>query len=192
MSSYKRIGGNYTIESVGGYVTIVGNLIVTGNSTSVTSTNTNVTDNIITLNKGESGAGVANGTGYSGIEIDRGTQPKATLRWSEPDQKWQISSDSSSYVNIATSGTGGGLSLSANLDMLSYSIYSSTNGNVRFDDNVAIQNTTVAPSAAAGYNTVYAQTPGGGGSGLYVTNTTNTAQELATQAAAIKYSIIFG
>jgi hypothetical protein len=76
--------------------------------------------------------------------------------------------------------------------MTNYSLYSSTNGNVRFDDNVAIQNTTVAPPASTGYNTVYAQTPGGGGSGLYVTNTTTAAQELATQAAAIKYSIIFG
>jgi hypothetical protein len=190
MASYKRIGGNYTIESIGGNVTIVGNLVVTGNSTSVTSTNTSVTDSIITLNKGESGSGVT--SVYSGIEIDRGSAANVQLRWNEDYDKWQITSDGTTFSNISTVSAGGGLTLVANLDMTNYSLYSSTNGNVRFDDNVAIQNTTVAPPASTGYNTVYAQTPGGGGSGLYVTNTTTAAQELATQAAAIKYSIIFG
>lgn len=190
MATYKRIGGNYTIESIGGSVTIVGNLLVTGNSTSVTSTNTSVTDNIITLNKGESGAGVS--SIYSGIEIDRGSSANVQLRWNESVARWQITNDGTTFANISTVGTGGGLSLTANLDMLTYSIYSSSSDKVLLDDNVAIKNTTVAPSAASGYNTVYSQTPGGGGSGLYVTNTTTSAQELATQAAAIKYSIIFG
>jgi len=190
MASYKRIGGNYTIESIGGNVTIVGNLIVTGNSTSVTSTNTSVTDSIITLNKGESGSGVT--TVYAGIEIDRGSAANVQLRWNEAYDKWQVTSDGTTFANISTSSGGGGLTIAANLDMLTYSIYSSTAETVKLDDNVAIQNTTVVPTASAGYNTIYAQTPGGGGSGLYVTNTTTAAQELATQSAAIKYSIIFG
>ena len=190
MASYKRIGGNYTIESIGGNVTIVGNLVVTGNSTSVTSTNTSVADSIITLNKGESGSGVT--SVYSGLEIDRGSAANVQLRWNESVTNWQITKDGTNFANISTLSTGGGLTLIANLDMLTYSIYSSTTGNVKFDSNLAIQNTTGTPTAVSGYNTVYAQTPSGGGSGLYVTNTTTTAQELATASAAIKYSIIFG
>lgn len=190
MASYKRIGGNYTIESIGGNVTIVGNLIVTGNSTSVTSTNTSVADSIITLNKGETGSGVS--SVYSGLEIDRGSAANVQLRWNESVTNWQLTTNGTTFSNISTLSAGGGLTLIANLDMLTYSIYSSSNGNIRFDDNIAIQNTTVAPPAYTGYNIVYAQTPGGGGSGLYVTNTTTAAQELATQSAAIKYSIIFG
>jgi hypothetical protein len=129
---------------------------------------------------------------YSGLEIDRGSAANVQLRWDESVHNWQITSDGTTFANISTTSTGGGISLSANLDMLNYSIYSSTSATVNFDDNVAIKNATAVPSAAAGYNVVYAQTPGGGGSGLYVTNTTTAAQELATQSAAIKYSIIFG
>jgi hypothetical protein len=190
MATYKRVGGDYTIESVGGNVTIVGNLRITGNSTTVTSTNTSVTDNIITLNKGETGAGVT--SVYSGIEIDRGSFANVQIRWNESIAKWQLTPDGTNFANIATASPTGGLTLTANLDMLGYSIYSSSNGNVRFDNNVAIQTTTVNPPAYAGYNTVFSKAPGGGGSGLYVVNTSTAAAELATQSAAIKYSIIFG
>ena len=52
-------------------VNIAGNLTITGTTTNVETTNTNITDNVITLNKGEAGAGVTLTT--SGIEIDRGS-----------------------------------------------------------------------------------------------------------------------
>ena len=61
--------GNVAIDTH--TLTVDGNLVVTGSSTTVSSTNTSITDNVIVLNSGESGAGVTSGT--SGIEIDRGT-----------------------------------------------------------------------------------------------------------------------
>lgn len=194
MSTTKRISGDYTIQSVGttdkinintSLVTINGNLVVTGATSAVTSTNTAIWDNIITLNNGLS-PGIAP-TLNAGIEVDRGTLANVQLLWNETVKAWQVYNGSIT-ANIALVGA----LTTANLDMMNYSIYSSTNSNVKFDDNVAIQNTTVAPPASAGYNTLYSSTVAGGGSGLYITNTTKTAQELATQAAAIKYSIIFG
>ena len=188
MATVKRVSGDYTINSQ--LVTINGNLVVTGNTTTINTTEIVVQDNIITLNGNlaASAAPVLN----AGIEVNRGTQSKTSLRWNESYDRWQLTNDGSIYGNIAVSSSTGGVTITANLDMASYSIYSSTNGNVRFDDNVAIQNTVVSPAPQAGYNILYTQTPGAGGSGLYVTNTTLADQELATQAAAIKYSIIFG
>jgi hypothetical protein len=186
MATYKRIAGDYTLQSIGGNVTILGNLTVTGTQTTVASTNTAVDDNIITLNKGEAGAGVT--AVYAGIEIDRGSSNTTSIRWNESVKNWQLTVDGTSFSNVATSGGG----TTANIDLGGYTIYSSTGPTVTLDDNVAIVNTTVAPNAVANYNIVYSQTPGGGGSGLYVVNSSTPNQELATQAAAIKYSIIFG
>lgn len=203
MSVTKRINGDYLITNKGDGLTarsnvtistttlyVDGNLIVGGNATSVGRTDTYVTDNILTLNKGETGAGVS--LVYSGIEVDRGTQPNVQIRWNESVDRWQVSTDQTgtTFANIATSTSTGSLGVSANLDLANYSIYSSTFGNVRFDDNVAIQNTTVAPTALAGYNTIYTQTPNGGGSGLYVTNTSYTSQELITRIKSLIYTTL--
>ena len=198
MSLTKRINGDYLITNkASGNVTIStstlyvdGNLIVGGNSTSVSRTDTYVTDNILTLNKGESGAGVT--SVYSGIEVDRGSLANVQVRWNETVKSWQINTDrfGNVFANIATSSSSGGLVLTSNLDMLNYSIYSSTNGNVSFDDNVAIKNTTVGPAAYVGYNILSAQTPNGGGSGLYITNTSYTNQELITRIKSLIFTTL--
>jgi hypothetical protein len=188
MATVKRVSGDYTINSQ--LVTINGNLVVTGNTTTINTTETVVQDNVITLNGNlsASSAPVLN----AGIEVNRGTQPTTALRWNESFDAWQLTNDGSTYANIAVASSTGGVTINANLDMKEYTLYSSTTANVSFDSNVSIKNTLVAPTAVSGYNVIYAQTPSGGGSGLFVTNTTTTAQELATKAAAIKYSIIFG
>ena len=62
-------------------LTVQGDFTVSGTTTSVDTTNLNITDNIITLNDGETGAGVSLGT--AGIEIDRGTATNATLLYDE-------------------------------------------------------------------------------------------------------------
>jgi hypothetical protein len=64
-----------------GEVRITGNLTIEGETTTVNTTNLEVEDNIIVLNKGESGAGVGEGT--SGIQIDRGTEDDAQLLFDE-------------------------------------------------------------------------------------------------------------
>lgn len=64
-----------------GMVTITGNLNVMGAATEVNTQSLSVTDNIILLNNGETGAGVTVGT--SGIEIERGTLNNAQILWNE-------------------------------------------------------------------------------------------------------------
>lgn len=194
MPTFKNIPDSYTITSP--RVVINGNLFVTGNSQQVVSTNSAINDHLIVLNHGLSPTSSEPNPLGAAIEVDRGwALANVQLRWTEFGSNvgaWQITNDGSTFGNIAVTTSTGGINIIANIDTKSYSIYSSTEGNVRFDDNIAIQNTTVSPTAQAGYNILYTQTPAGGGSGLYVTNTTIADQELATQAAAIKYAIIFG
>ena len=54
-----------------GEVRVTGNLVIEGTTTTVNSTNLEIEDNILTLNRGETSNGVGEGT--AGIQIDRGT-----------------------------------------------------------------------------------------------------------------------
>ena len=77
-----------TSVSFGADVAVTGNLTVSGTLTSVNTTNTEIADNSIVLNNGETGAGVTAGT--AGLEIDRGTEDSATLQWNETDDVWEF------------------------------------------------------------------------------------------------------
>ncbi len=69
-----------------GTVFITGNLEVQGTTTTIDTANLTIEDNIILLNKGETGTGVSEGT--SGLEIDRGTFDNAQLLWNESLEKF--------------------------------------------------------------------------------------------------------
>lgn len=206
MSVTKRIFGDYTINTKLNptanitlsthTVYINGNMFVGGTSTTVNKTELEISDNLIRLNKGEVGSGVT--LGEAGIEVDRGLLANVALRWNEAVDLWQVTTDGTNYANILTSAGAGTITvisdpapqLGGNLDTLSRTIFSSTRANVTFDSNLAIKNTTITPTAIAGYDVVYAKTPSTGASGLYVTNTTNQAQELATQRRNVVYSLV--
>jgi hypothetical protein len=68
-------------------MTVHGNLVIVGNSTSFASTNSTLKDNIITLNQGETGDGVS--SGKSGIAVDRGTADSAYWVFNEPTNSWE-------------------------------------------------------------------------------------------------------
>ena len=89
------VGGN---TSVTGDTIIYGNLTVQGTTTSVQSVDTIISDNIITLNDGELGAGVS--AGYSGILVDRGTEPDTVFQWNELLDRWEIK-EGSNLTNFA-------------------------------------------------------------------------------------------
>lgn len=206
MSVTKRIYGDYNVSTEldptanitlsTHTVYIKGNLLVGGNATSVTKTDIEITDNKIVLNKGEIGSGVT--LGEAGIEIDRGSLANVTLRWNETTDTWQITTDGTSYGNILTSTGSATITLisdpapqlGGNLDVLGRNIFSSNTANVRFDNNLAVQYTTITPDTYTGYNVIFANTPSTGGSGLRVTNTSNQDQELATQRRNIVYSLV--
>ena len=98
------VSGDLTIDSAGGTVTVDDNLTVTGNLTvsgTTTSINTEtltVDDNIIVLNNNATGAPSQN----AGIEIERGSSTNVALRWNETSDKWEITTDGSTYADIAT------------------------------------------------------------------------------------------
>ena len=206
MAAVKSLNGNYTITNkqiFGANVTVAthtmfvdGNLIVGGNATSVTKTDLAITDNIIVLNKGETGAGVT--LGLAGITVDRGSAANVSVEWNETYKKWTLTNDGATFANISTSTGTGAIAivddltptLGGNLNVLARSIYSGNTTVVKFDNNLAISTTSVNPAAISNYNIVTAKSPESGGSGLYTTTTTNSTREIASTRKAIVYSLV--
>ncbi len=71
-------------------LTVDGNLTVHGTTVTLNTETLDVEDNVITVNNGETGAGVTAGT--AGIEVDRGTNPNASFLYTESTDSWDISS----------------------------------------------------------------------------------------------------
>lgn len=85
---YNSLTNTLTVNkiSTSSDVTVGGNLTVQGTLTSIQTSNTEINDNTIILNKGQPGSGVTNDT--SGIEIDRGAGDHATLLWTDSANAW--------------------------------------------------------------------------------------------------------
>jgi hypothetical protein len=177
---------NITLQSATVYID--GDLQVGGNSTAVSKTDLEVTDNLITLNKGESGAGITLGT--AGIEVDRGSEATVTVRYNETVDKWQVTNDGVTYANVHTVSADENPALGSNLDVDTFSILSESTDYVKFDSNLAVRHTSAAPSAVADHSVIYAQTPGNGQSGVYVTNTSDAGRQVSTVRNAIVYSLV--
>jgi hypothetical protein len=220
MASVKKYNGNLVIQtpfktSASSNITldtdhlfVTGNLTVRGNITAISSNTQVITDNIITLNAGETGNGVSSLGTTSGIEIARGTAPggNVQLRWNETTKVWQISGvtpgspgDGSQYTTLSTSSTGltalfddKAPVLGANLNVNSYTIYA----NVGATSYVTVQGAfnmkyaNVVYTAATGSVVLNAAAEGAGQTGLYVTNPASTNEELVTKRRAFGFSLI--
>ena len=81
---------------IAGTVVVRGNLLVEGSTTTVESIDTTIADNIITVNAGESGAGISLQT--AGIEIDRGTEDNARFIFDETAPVYNGSSTTGSFL----------------------------------------------------------------------------------------------
>ena len=79
-------------------LTLSGDLVVSGITTSINTETLTIDDNIIVLNNNATGAPSQN----AGIEIERGSSTNVVLRWDESSDKWQITNDGSTYEDIAT------------------------------------------------------------------------------------------
>ena len=223
MATVKRTSGDYeiyTYDAAGNVdgnvgitthtVTITGNLNVLGTTTEVESTDTVIADRLITLNNGESGAGVTGN--ISGIEVDRGSETNAKIVYVESTDKWSIDNGTGSLIAIATSASGnGGIEnvvedttpqLGGDLDVNGQSIVSASNGNIviaadgtgilHVDGSaVRLQNEASDPTGQSGYTTLYAKTAGSGGTGLYAVSGSTSADELVSKSKAVVYGIIF-
>ena len=215
MTTHKRINGNYDIVTLGiddevsitsSALTVTGNLTVQGTTTTVNSTDLDIKDRVVVLNKGETGAGVT-GT-YSGLEVDRGTLQEAKLVYDDSQDQWVLDQGDGVLIPIVRSGSGftdliddKSPQLGGDLDVNGFRIISVSDGNIVLApdgtgmlqiDNAAVrlENEASDPTGETGYTTVYSKEPGPGGSGLYAVTDT-TSDELVSKTKAIIYSIIF-
>lgn len=196
MATLKRLNDTYTINAP--QVIIDGDFLVLGTTTNVSTTNTEIKDNIIVLNKGESGNGIT--LGSAGITIDRGIGANVSLVYRHSSNTWSLSNDGVSFSDIATIGGGGFLTqvsddtspeLGGNLDVTGYSIISST-ANVTIDSTVKLitMNGSEPTSQESGIVLFYANTVAGGSTGLYINNSEVLQKELITKDRSIAWSLI--
>ena len=215
MSHTQRFSDNYKLESIGGAgtveieattLTVTGNLVVAGTNTAVNSTNLDIADKTIVLNKGEVGAGVTSPV-HSGIEIDRGSLTNTGLRYNDTSNKWELTEDGSTWVNVLSGASVGIMNvvedltpqLGGALDVNGKTITSASDGDIVIDPNgtgqlkvnhaISLHNES-DPSATADYNKLYAKTPGEGGSGVFFVNST-TSDELVSKTKAMVFALIF-
>jgi trimeric autotransporter adhesin len=79
-------------------LTVTGDLTVNGNVTTLNTETLAIEDNIIVLNSNVTGTPALN----AGIEIERGDSDNVLIRWNESADKWQLTNDGTTYVNIAS------------------------------------------------------------------------------------------
>ena len=220
MASVKKLSGNLIIQTtfktgVNSNITldtdtvyITGNLFVRGNTSEIASNTLSITDNIITLNDGETGNGVTSLGSTSGVVIDRGTAPggNVQLRWNETTKTWQVSGvvagspgDGSQYVNLSASSTGlttvfddKAPVLGGNLNVNNFTIYANVAAGtyVTLQGALNLKSANVTPTAATGSTVFYASDTGAGQAGVFVVNPASTNEELITKRRAFGFSLI--
>ena len=106
MGQFLRVNGDYNIRAgdgakitldtgpaaSGGSVRVTGDLVVEGQTLNVAAANLNITDNIIKINDGETGAGIT--LVYSGLEVERGSLSNASLLYDETADTWLVANNS--------------------------------------------------------------------------------------------------
>lgn len=205
MATHKRVDGTYYIETINNVdnveitthtVKVFGNLDVQGNITYIDTTELDITDPFITL--------AANNTGaYSNVGIlaqkSSGPNTYASLRWNTNSGTWQISSDNSTFVDIASGNTAtspGGTDTD-----IQFNNVGAFGGNVNYKFDVANSRVTLqghqvfgniatAPAAVANSVAVFHNAEGSGGTGLYV-KSPSVEDELVSKSKAIVFAIIF-
>ena len=83
-----------------GTVEISGNLLVKGVQTTVNTTQLDIADNIITLNSGETGAGIT--LNDAGFKIERGTLPDTFFKYDEDVAGFIAIDEASQLISLAT------------------------------------------------------------------------------------------
>ena len=101
-SNISSIADARIANTLGGNVTITGNLTVNGTTTTVNSNTVNIGDNIIVLNSDATGAASQD----AGIEVERGSDTNVVLKYDEALNRWRFTNDGVTYQDVGGSGTG--------------------------------------------------------------------------------------
>jgi len=173
-------GGTITLSTgfQQGTTTITGNLVVQGDTTTVTSQNLDIKDNILTLNSGETGAGIT--LTDSGLEMDRGTYVNALftfnedITWSDPVTDttktggFVFKDANNALIGIRTNNinTGGGDLYLINSGTGTVSVTGTTNYEAQVTDDDDLTNKKyVDDSITTAFSTVNISTIGAGNVG---------------------------
>lgn len=212
MKTIKRLSSDWDIYA--DTVTINGNLVVIGNTTSVESVETVIYDNFITL-----AAGQASPLLNAGFEINRGkTAPAVGIRWNEALKYWQYTNDGVIWKNFSqmiveedksprlggnlrvqdsngnswtiTSDTGRNMVIYAGMDSSTDLKQIPEDGTVVLGPSVRLPINDTDPARRYGYSTIYAKRTGTGDTGVYVSNDKTVGDELITKRKAFVYSLI--
>jgi len=121
-------------------VTITGNLTVSGTTVSVNVETVTVADNILILNSNVTGVPTEN----AGIEIERGTSSNVSIRWNESNDKWEFTTDGTTYQEINGTATES-LSWASPITL---TLSGDVTGSVSFDgsENISLSATVVNDS----------------------------------------------
>ena len=95
------------IVNINDDLTVQGNLIIDGGAGNLSVTSLSVQDNIIDLSAETTGTPTAN----AGIRVIRGDDPAVQLRWNEPSDVWQYTTDGTNYLNIVGTTAAGNTAL---------------------------------------------------------------------------------
>lgn len=208
MTSYKRIDGDYYIQTIDPptqkvYIdtdtTVSGNLTVQGNLTYINVDELNVKDPFILVNSSNTGTYASN----SGLLTHRTASNFAGLRYNNTSAQWELSSSTDttgltgSWSPILSSGNiaagantqiqyndGGALGANAALT------FDYSTSRLFLDGTLVLDYTGSSPAAVANSATITSSTPNSGGTGIYFNNGANQ-DELISKSKAIVFSIIF-
>lgn len=79
---------------------VSGDLTVNGTTTTISTTELLIEDNLIVLNTGSAATPSFN----AGIEVERGNFTNVQIRWNETTDKWQFTNDGSTYKDLGSGG----------------------------------------------------------------------------------------
>jgi hypothetical protein len=208
MTSYKRIDGDYYIQTIDPptqkvYIdtdtTVTGNLTVQGNLTYINVDELNITDPFILLNASNTATYSAN----SGVLTHITSNTFAGIRYSDDSGQWEVSSSTSSSGETGTWTpiVSGGITAAGANTEIQYNdggllganaafSFDYANSQMSLDGTLALIYNGSTPSSIANTATVTSDLPGSGGTGLYFNNNSNQ-DELISKSKAIVFSIIF-
>ena len=206
MSTYKNVGGDYTItvNNGTGVMTINGDLNVRGNATYIDVKELKVDDPFITVAANNSGSGSGAAFPEQGLVAQTGTGTYAGLRFNNSTSTWQISPSVDAngapvvdYFDIASAGAA---TPGAPENAVQFNVGNTFTGNSNFlfdAGNVRLTlvghqvfgNIGSAPAAVANSVAVYHNQVGGGGTGLYARTSAGTG-ELVNKSRAIIFGLI--
>ena len=84
---------------ISGDLEILGNLIVSGSTVFLNTSELKIEDNVITLNSNVTGTPILD----AGIEINRGSEITVSIIWNETTEKWQFTNDGIEYKDLGSS-----------------------------------------------------------------------------------------